>query len=58
MRKVCWDERPEKEGRLVELEGDQNPGSEALPWSKRERERKEQKKCQEKSDCQSSDGEE
>ena len=28
---VCWGERPEKEGRLVELVGDQNPGYDHLP---------------------------
>ena len=33
-RDVRWGERPEKEGRLVELVGDQNPGSEAPPRSK------------------------
>ena len=38
---VCWGERPKKEGRLVELVGDQNPGSEAPPRSKTGRERKE-----------------
>ena len=35
----------EKEGRLVELVGGQNPGFEALTRSKRERERKEQRRC-------------
>ena len=27
MEDVCWGERPEKEGRLVELVGDRNPGA-------------------------------
>ena len=46
-----------KEGRLVELVGDQNPGSEAPPWSKIGRERKEQRRCQGRSHCQRSDEE-
>ena len=54
-RDVCWDERPEKKGRLVELVGDQNPGSEAPPRSKIGRERKEQRRCQGRSDCQRGD---
>ena len=37
---VRWGKRPEKEGRLVELVGDQNTGSEALPRSKIEREKR------------------
>ena len=55
---VRWGERPEKEGRLVELVGDPNPGSEAPPRSKIEQERKKQKRCQGRSDCQRSDEEE
>ena len=55
---VRWGERPEKEGRLVELVGDQNPGYEASPKSKIGRERKEQRRCQGRSDCQRSDKEE
>ena len=31
---VCWGERPEKEGRLVELVGDQIPGSDHLPGAR------------------------
>ena len=31
---VCWGERLEKEEQLIELVGDQNPGSEAPPRSK------------------------
>ena len=55
---VCWGKRPEKKGRLVELVGDQNPGSEAPFRSKIGRKRKEQRRCQGKSDCQKSDEEE
>ena len=55
---VRWGERPEKEGRLVELAGDQNTGSEAPPRSKIGQERKEQRRCQGRSDCQRSDEEE
>ena len=47
---VRWGERPEKEGRFIELVGDQNPGSEAHPRSKIGRERKEQRRCQGRSD--------
>ena len=32
---LCWSKRPEREGRLIELVGDQNPGPEAPPGSKR-----------------------
>ena len=55
---VRWGERREKEGWLVELVGDQNPGSEAPPRSKIGRKRKEQSRCQGRSDCQRSDEEE
>ena len=55
---VRCDKRPEKEGRLVEFAGDQNTGSEAPPRSKIGRERKEQRRCQGRSDCQRSDEEE
>ena len=52
-------ERPEREKRLVELVGDQNPGSEAPTRSKIERERKrEQRRCPGRSDCQRIDEEE
>ena len=37
---------------LVQLVGDQNPGSEAFTRSQTGRERREQKKCQGRSDCQ------
>ena len=53
---VCWSERPERKGRQVELVGDQNPGPETPPRIKRGRERREQRKCQGRSDCQRSDG--
>ena len=44
-----------KEGQLVELVGDQNSGSEAPPRSEIGLERKEQRRCQGRSDCQRSD---
>ena len=37
-------------GRLVELVGDQNSGPEAPPSSKKGQERREQRRCQERSD--------
>ena len=43
-----------KEGRIEELVCDQNPP----PRSRKELEKRQQRKCQEKSDCQKSDGEE
>ena len=51
-------ERPEKEGQLVELVGNKNPGPDAPPRSKRGLERREQRRCREKSDSQKSNGEE
>ena len=54
---VRWGEKLEKEGRLVELVSDQNIGSEAHPRSKIGRERKDQRRCQGRSDCQKSDEE-
>ena len=48
-----WGERPEKEGQLVELVGDQNPCPEAPPKSKR----REQRSCP-KTNYQRSNGEE
>ena len=45
-----WGERPEKEGWSIELIGDQNPCPEAPPRSKIGRERREQRKCQGRSD--------
>ena len=56
-RGVFWDKIPEKEGRFVELVSNQNPGPEAPPRNKREQEGREQRRCQERSDCQRSDGE-
>ena len=47
---ACLSLKPEKEGRFVALVGDQNPGSEAPPMSKIGRERREQRKCQGRSD--------
>ena len=47
-----------KEGSLVELVGDQNPGPEAPPKRKIGRERREQRRYQGRSDCQRSGGEE
>ena len=48
----------ENKGRLVELVGDQNQGSEAPPWSNIGRERKKQRRFQGRSDCQKSNEEE
>ena len=45
-------------GRLIELVGNQNPGFEAPPRSKKGRERREQRRCQRRSHWQRSDGEE
>ena len=41
---------PEREGRIEDLVGDQNPGPEAPPMSRKRREKREQKRCQERSD--------
>ena len=51
----CLLGRKTEEGQLVELVGDQNPGPQAPPMSKIERERMERRRCQERSDCQWSD---
>ena len=40
----------EREGRIEELVGGQNSGPEAPPRSKKKQERREQRKCQERSD--------
>ena len=45
------------EGQLEELVGDQNPSPEAPHRSKIRRERREQRRCQGRSDCQRRDGE-
>ena len=45
-------------GRIEELVGGQNPGSEAPLMSKKRQEKREQMKCKERSDCQWSDGKE
>ena len=50
--------RPEKERWLVELVGDQNAGPEAPPMSKKRQERREQRRCQERGNCQRNNGEE
>ena len=42
----------EREGQIEELVGDQNPGFEASFMRKKGRERREQRRCQGKSDCQ------
>ena len=47
----------EREGRIEELVGGQNPGSEAPPRSKKRQEKREQRKCQERSNCQRSNAE-
>ena len=47
-----------RKGQIEELVGDQNPGPEAPHMSKIGREGREQRKCQGRSDCQRSDGEE
>ena len=44
-------QKTEKEGRLEELVGNQKPGPEAPPMSKIGKERREQRKCQGRSDC-------
>ena len=50
--------KDQRERQLVELVGDQNPSPEVPPISKRERERREQRRGQERSDCERSHGEE
>ena len=40
----CWGKRPEKEGQVEEWLGDQNPGPEAPPRSRKERIRREQRR--------------
>ena len=52
-----WGDRPEREGRIEELVGDQNLGFEAPPGSRKRQEKREQRRCQGRSDCQRSDGE-
>ena len=48
----------ERERQLVKSVGYQNPGPVAPPRSKRGQEKREQRRCQERSDCQRSGGEE
>ena len=57
-REVSWGERPEKDGRLLELVSVQNPGFEAFPRSNIGRKRKEHRRCQGRIDCHRSDEEE
>ena len=45
-----WGGRPGREGQIEELVGGQNPGPVAPPRSKKRQERREQRKCQERSD--------
>ena len=52
-----WGDRPEREGQIEELVNGQNSCAEAPPMSKKRQETMEQRRCQEKSDCQRSDGE-
>ena len=47
-----------REGQIKELVDGQNPGPEAPPRSKKGQKKREQRRCQERSDCQWSDGEE
>ena len=47
----------QREGRVEELVDGQNPGPGALPRSKKGQEKREQRRCQESSNCQRSDGE-
>ena len=47
---ACWGKRSEREGQIEELVSDQNPGPEATPMSKKEREKREQRICQGRSD--------
>ena len=44
-------------GQIEELVGGQNPGPKAPPRSRKGQEKREQRKCQERSDCQRSNGE-
>ena len=55
---VRWGERPERKRQSEKSVGDQSPNPEAPPRSKIRRVRREQRKCQWRSDCQWIDGEE
>ena len=46
----------EREGQIEESVGGQNPDPELSPMSKIGQERREQRRCQERSNCQMSDG--
>ena len=56
-RRIEAKDRREREGQLEELENDDSSSSAAPPRSKIDRERWEQRRCQERSNCQKSDGE-
>ena len=47
--------KDQREGWIEDLVDGQNPGSEAPPRSKKGQEKRGQKRCQERSDCQRSD---
>ena len=47
---ACWGDRPEREGQIKKLIGDQNPSLEPPPRSKTWQERRVQMRCQERSD--------
>ena len=51
---VHWGKRLKKDRQIEELVGDQKPGPEAPPRSKKGQERREQRECQGRSDCQRS----
>ena len=54
---IRWGEKPEKEGHIKELVDDQNPGPEATPRCRKGREKREQRRCLERSYCQRNNGE-
>ena len=54
MGDIRWGEKPGREGQIEGLVGGQNPGPQAPPRSKKGQERREQRRCQEKSDYQRS----
>ena len=51
-------DRPEREERIEELVVGQNSGPEAPPRRRKRQEKRERRRCQERSDCQRSNGEE
>ena len=50
--------KDQREGRIEELVGVQNPGREAPPKSKKGQKKRDQRRCLKRSDCQRSDKEE